>query len=194
MKTQWTDEKLRDELLQIAPAFGSMPTVSHLKEIGRSDVTNQISKRGGWRKWSAAIGFPMKQSDTLTGWEAEDMVQHWLVSLGYTAEKQTTRAHFDFLLNGCIRIDVKGARFAKYGASSGWFYRMGKQITADVVICARMDRNDFYVFPWFRTPSTNLTITSTGKAHEFYRMNLEVIPTMLSARCEEHKFPACTRF
>lgn len=170
---------------------GYMPTHSFLNSVGRGDLSNQISRRGGWRKFASLIGVPMTPSDTVTGWAAEDWCIKDLASRGYMVERQATRTHFDLLIDGLIRVDVKGASFASYGRTSGWFYRMGKVITADVVVCVQMDCDDCYIYPWFSVPATNLTITPSGGMHSPYRSNYDLIELMLSTRRSERSELEC---
>lgn len=181
LRKQWSDKLVVSELRQYIDA-GHMPTCSFLRSAGRNDLGCQISRRGGWKKFAALLGIEVKPSDTATGWVAEEWVQKDLTSRGYAAERQTTRAHFDILLNGILRIDVKGAGKAHYGCDSGWHYRMGKIITADVVICNRMDCGDCYIFPWFVVPSTNLTIVESGGKYEPYHNNYAILDEMIEAR------------
>lgn len=194
IKSKWSDEIIVAELRQLIGTTDFMPTFGYIRSSGRNDLACAITKRGGWKKFSQLMNVPMTPSDTLKGWAGEDVTEEWLYKQGYEVSRQPTRAHFDILLNGILRVDVKAASYAKYGNSSGWFYRMGKIITADVVICARMDKGDFYVFPWFRVPSTNLTITPTGKAHSHYLNNTRVIEAMLANRKKEALlFPECKK-
>jgi hypothetical protein len=190
-RTAWTDELIVDALRPHVNEHGQLPTVNFLRSIGRNDIACAMTKRGGWKRFAALLNTTLTPSDTVTGWNAEIAAGDWLRSLGYEAEQQTARCHFDILVNGVLRIDVKGAKFARYGASAGWFYRMGKVITADVVLCARMDRGDFYVFPWFRVPATNLTISESGGWRSQYLMNTDVLQQMLKSRTAElEAFPA----
>lgn len=185
---------LHDRLQPIVARLGRMPTNSYLREIGENRIACQISRRGGWAHWAKLLNTTLTPSDTVSGWAGEARCTSWLESLGYDVEQQTTRAPFDLLVGGCLRIDVKAASYAQYRPSTGWFYRLGRVMTADLVVCVRMDRDDFYAFPWFRVPSTNLTITPTGTAHTFYRENASnVLRMMYEIRISElERLPECS--
>lgn len=159
-----------------------MPSASELRQMGRNDLAVYIGRNGGFKFWSNEMGVNMKNSETLFGWSGEAFVKEKLEEIGYIAEKCLTRCHYDLLVDSILRIDVKCANYAEYGPSQGWFYRLGKEITADIVICARMDLRDYYVFPWNHVPSTNLTISKTGKKHTNYYMANHIIQSMLEVR------------
>jgi hypothetical protein len=184
-RTNWSEELIIEHLKQITSSLDFFPTNNFLVEIGRGDLANAISRHGGWKFFSEKLKLPLTNSDTLTGWKAEDSTEKWLLSLGYKVDKQKTRSHFDFLLDNSLRIDVKGASYAEYGPSCGWFYRMGKVITSDVVICRRMDLDDYYIFPWFSVSSTNITISKAGRKHSNYYMNTTVLTELLKNRKRE---------
>jgi len=83
---------------------------------------------------------------------------------------------------GQLRVDVKAARHASYGADSGWFYRLGKVPQADLILLWQLDTGDFYALPWFVCPRTNITISTDGGKYAPYLNNLQIIREMLAAR------------
>jgi hypothetical protein len=188
---KWDNELLENALAPMVSDLGRFPTLGEMRDMGRNDMACQVTKRGGSLFWAEKMKTSITESDTVKGWRGEEKVTKWLFSLGLDPQRQSTQCPFDILVNGCLRIDVKTASFAKYGPSSGWFYRMGKRVPCDVVVCYRTDKDDFYAFPLWLVPSTNLTITPSGVAHTYYRDNASrIIMKMLSTRLAEGKtFP-----
>lgn len=181
----WSEDNILNEIKNLN--LEKFPTNNYLISIGRGDLSNAISKNGGWKYFSEKIGLPMPESDTLTGWEGEDSVENLLIQNGYKVKKMKTKDHFDFLINDVLRVDVKTASFSSYGCSSGWFYRMGKTISADFVILYRSDKKDMFFIPWHKCPSTNITITNSenSKYSKFY-MNEEFFKNIIQSRIKEN--------
>lgn len=180
---KWEESKILEEINKLK--LKEFPTSNYLKSINRNDLSCAISRNGGWKYFSEKTNLPLTKSDTLTGWGGEDWISDFLSKRGYKIARGSTKEHFDILVDDCVRIDVKTASYAIYGdkdQSRGWFYRMGKTISADIAILYRKDQDDFYVIPWFLCPSTNATITESGGWYKNYLLRLDILDEMIKTR------------
>ncbi len=184
----WTDEKVHQELLSICGGTGVFPSNTDLVKLGRNDLSNQIARRGGFIHWSKRLGFERVSSDSDTGWHGEDECLKILSDFGFTAEKTgRLRAPYDILVNESVRIDVKTAKFAEYGPCRGWFYRIGKDTSADILMLYQMDAKDSYIIPWSICPSTNITISKSGGKYAKFKNAFDILREMTLARSQEIK-------
>jgi hypothetical protein len=185
-RTSWSEELIHSELIKICGAIGSFPSNSELQSMGRGDLSNQIAKKGGFLFWSKRMGFDRKDSDSDFGWSGEQAAADILDGLGYKIIKPIgVRSPYDLIIDGCLRIDVKTANFADYGACRGWFYRMGKHIQSDVVMLYQADTQDCYYIPWFVCPTTNITISKSGGIYAIYKNNEALLRKMVNLRRAE---------
>jgi len=185
-RRRWTSSEFERELQEVAHSLGHFPSNSELRDMGRLDLANQITKRGGFVTWSQKLGIPRVASDCDTGWEGEENAMNHLTKLGFHVESRTTlKCPFDLLLNGVLRIDVKSARFNRYGNCQGWFYRIGKIPQSDVILFWQLDTGDFYAVPWFLCPHTNVTISQSGGKYTSFRNNTNLLREMIDARRQE---------
>ena len=184
----WTDEKLHQELIQICAGTGVFPSNQDLIKLGRQDLSNQIVRRGGFIAWSKRLGYRRKESDSDKGWDGELKCIKKLAELGFKAEKtDRVRSPYDILVNECLRIDVKTAKYAEYGACRGWFYRLGKNLNADLIMLYQADTEDAYYVPWTCCPTTNITISRNGGKYANFKNNVPVLSNMATSRFEEMK-------
>jgi len=188
-RTQWTEAMIADRIMENYRNTGMFPTVSYLKRTGQNDLSCKIVKTGGYEKWAARLGLQREHSDSDTGWAGEIEVmellqKHW----GNVKRSSAVKAPFDLLINDVVRVDVKSARFAKYGPCSGWFYRLGKVPTSDVIALYQLDTKEVYWIPWNRVPTSNITITKTGGIYAMFRNNIDIVRKMLATREAEDKW------
>lgn len=183
---------VHSELIKICAGTGVFPSNMDLRKLGRNDLCCQITKRGGFVLWSKKLGFERNYSDSDFGWDGESKAIEILLSKGFNPEKSNSiKAPFDLIVNGCLRVDVKTAKFATYGRSSGepdssgWFYRIGKYIQSDVLMLVQMDTGDCYLMPWNLCPTSNITITKTGKTYAKFKNNFELLSALVATRESE---------
>jgi len=182
----WTDELVRDELVGICAATGTFPSNSELEQLGRSDLANQITRRGGFVQWSNQMGYKRKPSDSDFGWHGERLCIEKLTKEGFLAEPtHEVRAPYDILVNKCIRVDVKSANYAEYGACRGWFYRIGKHSQSDFIMLYQVDTGDAYYIPWQVCPTTNVTISRDGGIYKDFKNNVELLREVVRTRTAE---------
>ena len=183
---KWTDDIVTTELRQIATSLGHFPSARELREIGKENLLQAMNKRGGIAKFVPAVGIARQHSDSDTGWEGEAMVKEILEANGFNVSKPGGVKHpFDLLVHDSLRVDVKAARFAEYGHSKGWFYRIGKMPQADIIILVQLDTRAIYGLPWQVCPYTNVTISRTGGIYARYLNNFDLIRRMADARRDE---------
>lgn len=178
----WDEEKIILEIQSLREIPGFFFSSSYLRKINRNDILCAITRNGGFYKFSKLLKLPLAKSDTSFGWEGEREITDILLKKGYDVQKQNTKHPFDLLIDKLLRIDVKTARKATYGESTGWFYRIGKSISADLIITYQFDTKDFYLLPWFVCPTTNITISSDGGIYKKYKNNFEILNIMLKNR------------
>ena len=182
MRTRWNEQLIEERLRSVIASTGVFPTVSYLKETGQHDLSNQISKKGGFIEWSKRLGVNRAHYDCDTGWDGEDSVAVLLESKGFkVGRRESVKWPFDLLVNDVLRVDVKTAKFATYGHCSGWFYRTGKAPQADVVVLHQSDTGRVYFLPWYITPFSNITITNGGEYSKFAD-NYNLVSKMISIR------------
>jgi len=163
MRKQWTDESFKAEVENVSKSLGHFPSVSELRHMGRNDLSVQITRRGGFLHVAAEIGAKRNHSDSDTGWDGEREVYDKLSLLGFSCEAPAGfRSPFDMVVDGSVRIDVKSAKYAEYGACKGWFYRIGKYVQSDIVVLHELDTKSDYVFFWWEVTATNMTISRGG--------------------------------
>lgn len=195
MRRQWTDSDVKAELLGVCASLGHFPSNTELRVLGRSDLSCQVTRRGGFVFWSNKVGIGRNYSDSDFGWAGEAAVLRQIESHGLSAKRAGgTRAPFDILVEDRVRVDVKNANFASYpmkgnAACSGWFYRIGKLPQADIIALHQFDTGDTYIIPWRNVTSSNVTITPNGKYKryrnawwilELFVRNSEKVDCMLS--------------
>lgn len=167
------------EVTKISNSLGHFPSVADLRQMGRNDLSCAMTKRGGYRFWSKQTGFQPIFSDSDLGWEGEKNVSEILKSKGFDAkERQELKCPYDILVNKRIRIDVKSAKAATYNNGyTGWFYRIGKSVSCDIVIFYRFDEKDCFIVPWYELGETNITIMGDSK-YEIFRERYDIIEKM----------------
>ncbi len=145
------------ELGKIIEATGRMPSSPILHEMKRSDLSSQISKRGGFEEWAKRMGVSRAHSDSDTGWDGEIAFMKRLSENGFSPERtKSIKSPYDICVNGIVRIDVKAANYAEYGVCKGWFYRIGKDAQADILALYQLDTESVYMLPWNICPKSNI--------------------------------------
>ena len=160
---KWKDELLAQELKPICNGLGRFPTFAELRQLGRNDLGCAITRAGGLIPWAKKLGYDRIHSDSDFGWEGEKEVIEILNLKGFKAIKaDTVKSPFDILVDDIVRIDVKTAKYTEYGASTGWFYRLGKTVQSDLVILYQIDTKEAIILPWNICPTSNITISVGG--------------------------------
>lgn len=185
-RKRWTDELVESEIRELSKQTGMFPTNTELVQLGRGDLSNQICKRGGYRAWSEKLGITRAPSDSDFGWHGESAFASLCARQNLSAVRSDrVKAPWDMIVEGSLRVDVKNATYAEYGACRGWFYRMGKAIQADIAILHQDDTGNFYAVPWWLCPTSNITISRGGGKYAEYFNNWSLIRQMLGMRMAE---------
>jgi hypothetical protein len=185
-RMKWDDETIADAIRGIAGKTGYFPSCGALRDMGRNDLACAISKSGGFTQWALRLGVPRKQSDSDFGWDGEMRVQGMFLSRLFACVRSSgVRAPYDLLVNGILRVDVKTANYAEYPPCRGWFYRVGKIPSSDIVFLYQMDTGDFYALPWWECPTTNVTIARNGGKYVNRKNNWPLLSEMVAARTVE---------
>ena len=91
------------------------------------------------------------------------------------------------MVNGTVRVDVKSAKYAEYGPCKGWFYRIGKVPQADVIALLQTDTGTVYWLPWYKCPTSNVTISRDGGKYAAFKDNWSVLRTVSDLRQKERE-------
>lgn len=176
IRKQWTDDLLKQELINVCKLLGKFPSVSELKSLNRNDLQAAITKRGGILLWAKNLGFDRETSCSDIGWEGEKKVTEILSSRNFIVDTRTTvKSPYDLIIDKVARVDVKTTSYTEYGYSKGWFYRIGKYVQSDFVLLYQSDTNDLFVIPWIKVNASNITITKTGDTYTLYKNNFELL-------------------
>jgi hypothetical protein len=115
---KYTDAMVEAGLAKHIALLGRMPSSSELEACGDGWLHGVVSRRGGCKHWADALGVAQKGTEThrAQAWEAKELL--YFAGIGYSVERQTTKAPFDLLVNG-HRVDVKMGVWHSY-QSSKW--------------------------------------------------------------------------
>ena len=168
--TLWDDDRITSELKSVIDELGKFPSCSELKARGLNALMCQITrKRGGLNEWAKRMGCSRStDSDSDLGWTGEKHVKTILEKRGHKVDRCGIKAPWDLIVDQVLRVDVKTSRKACYRGNAGsWFYRIGKELPADVAILYQIDTRDCYIIPWMELPAGNITISQNGKYTPF---------------------------
>lgn len=181
-RRKWTAEDVISDAKAIATSLGYFPSVSELRVMGRNDLSVQITRHGGFIAIASEVGIPRKHSDSDTGWEGEVAARAILIEHGFSVTRsQEKKAPYDLLVDGCARCDVKTASYSEYGNVRGWFYRIGKVPTCDLILLYQADTRNCFLIPWHLVPTTNITISRDGGKYARFLNNWEILKSVIGA-------------
>jgi hypothetical protein len=179
---------IETELRKVTAETGLFPSCSDLRSLGRNDLAIQVSRHGGFLAWASRLGVCRADSDSDFGWRGEVAVCGLFRAREITAERtERVKSPFDILAGGVLRVDVKTANYAEYKACRGWFYRIGKQPQADLVMFYQYDTGEFYGLPWQLCPTSNVTISRSGGKYADFKNNWTLIDRMIARRVTERE-------
>jgi hypothetical protein len=185
---QWTAELIKSELAVIGASLGRMPSKNELSAMKKESLASSITRHGGYRAWALRMSLSLKNTETARGQIIEDAICLFLAEQKFVVERMTTRAPYDFFVNGHLRIDVKSAQYGEYGHdhySKGFVFALNKKIpTCDLYILCGVNKGNEILWRYFIPASqariTILTITPHGK-YTRYRNNIHVLTTMATS-------------
>ena len=177
-----------EQLLMVAAGTAVMPSNSELRSLGRNDLAIQIARRGGFLQWAKRLGLTRKASDSDTGWGGEKDLAEKLTKAGFIVTRMDkVKSPYDLSIENSVRVDVKSARYAEYGACRGWFYRIAKNPQADVIALYQIDTGDCYYLPWQLCPTTNVTISRDGGKYKSFKNREDLLRCIIINRAKEEK-------
>lgn len=189
MRIKWTDELIVERLRSIS-IDGVMPTVSYMNELHMNDIACAVSRRGGVDCCALMAGLKKSdKKDTGTGYAGEEATIKLLQGRGFVCTRaKSIKSPYDIIVNDSVRADVKTASYAEYGASKGWFFRIGKEPSCDVVILYRSDIDDCFIIPYYSCTGTNLTLNKTYNKYRYYWNNFDLLTDLIANRKTEKSF------
>jgi hypothetical protein len=177
MRMRWTEETITSAIVPYIEKLGRMPTATELYATGNTKLAVTIGRLGGYRAWAKKLNVEQKGTETHRAQIIEDQFANWLKSENINGVRQSTRAPFDFLINGHVRVDVKSARAYVYGPPDnrkimGFVFGINKKIpTCDVYVLCGLDSNDVIMWRYFipakKAQVVTLTITPAGKYSKY---------------------------
>jgi hypothetical protein len=154
-RTIWTEQKIIDGIKEVMKQKGieRMPSRSEIdRHYGNSALTNKISKTGGFYFYADKLGLEIKESETALGTFAQNFVRLKLITLGFDAEKTSTKFPYDLLVNRRVKIDVKSGRIFQNSTGQYYAFNLEKKFqTCDFFIAVTLGKNDeikkIYIIP-----------------------------------------------
>lgn len=135
---KWTDDKIMKEVLSVMKTLNisRFPTKSECNSVTEStDLSNVISKRFGWYKLAEMMGLSIRECETTTGKEFEEVAKNILSENGFVVERMVQNHPFDLLVNETVKIDVKASNL--YNGANGDYYSfsLGYKIILVISLC-----------------------------------------------------------
>lgn len=154
-RTIWTEQKIIDGVKEVMKQIGieRMPSRSEIdKHYGNSALTNKISKTGGFYFYADKLGLEIKESETALGTFVQNFVRLKMITLGFDAEKTSTKFPYDLLVNRRVKIDVKSGRIVQNSTGQYYTFNLEKKFqTCDFFIAVTLGENDeikkIYIIP-----------------------------------------------
>lgn len=142
-----------------------MPSRRELVEMGKEPLASTVTRLdGGFRGTAKRLGLSLKASCTAFGQDWESYTEAVLRNLGYEVERQTTKAPFDLLVSGKVRVNVKSARYHEYGPCKGFFFGIGTTWKrCDVFALVKVDAPTPPILWVPSAQAQQQTITLTGR-------------------------------
>jgi hypothetical protein len=109
-KTRWTNEFLEQQIKRVMSELqiDRMPTRSEIFSIRFNDpLHNGIVRHGGYDYWAKKLKLSVKDSESKTGWEYEEIAAVLLKEKGYSVIGMKRKCAFDLLINDSVKVDVK---------------------------------------------------------------------------------------
>lgn len=170
---KWTYEDAFNKVKKCIDVMGysSMPTTKELKDFyGESGLAVKLNKRIDWKeKIMRDLEIKYKDCETTKGKKYECLASEILIKNGFRVERMTTKEHFDLLVDGVVKVDVKvGKRWYIEASQANSFGIHKKYATCDVYMLIALNDNcqneRIFIIPSFlaRNQST-LTIGKNSK-------------------------------
>ncbi len=172
---RWSENKIETEILKVMNmlSINRMPSAREIEEVlGDSKLTNAISKRGGHYYWAKKLNVKIKESDTKTGIDFENIAIKLFESKGYVVKSMPLLHPYDLLINDFVKVDVKISNPGYVRTSRVHTFRTAKKdATCDLYILFAMDENGgierLFIIPGFDLRVVTLCIGSNSKYNKY---------------------------
>jgi hypothetical protein len=176
MRRRWDDESIAAALRPLIQKYQRMPSAAEMRVAGKNALACAITRRGGFEKWRRYMRASIKPSETTTGLRIQRVAARLLRAQGFRIDEQTTKAPFDLLVDGRVRVDVKsGSQYQNIG----YIFALNKRTpTCDVYMLATLNSKQrpltWYFVPSDKAKIVTLTITPNGK-YAAYRGQIDLL-------------------
>ena len=184
---QYTPEEIKEAVFEVVAQLGldRMPSKSEIEEYyGDMSLTNKISRSGGFYHLANIYGLEVKKSESYFGIKHEQLIREMLIARGFDAELTPTRAPYDILVDGRVKIDVKAGRIVKTNGCGYYTFNLEKIMqTCDVYVVVTLNSDDtinkIYVIPAsIMTGKTQLSIGIAKSKYERFVDRWDYIETL----------------
>lgn len=188
---KWTKDRLTKQLITLCAPLGRFPSQLECRDWGLSGFYAALNRNGGLRSWwekMEKLGFPHSFTDKEFGRNGEMAVKEILVKHGFNViDHQSTSCHYDLLVDGVIRIDVKTTGGRVYNnQEKAWYFRIGKMPTVDIVALYKLDLGDVFFIPWFLASSSNMSLGNESE-YDAFKNNFGLLKSLSKTRQDEHR-------
>lgn len=173
----WDEQKVESGILDTMKhlKIDRMPTRSEiLNTVNGNPLHCRITKSGGYEYWAKKLGLNVKESESKTGWDAEEIAKISIeTSFGYKVEKMSKRHPYDLLVNDFIKVDVKCAKpYILKGSRVHTFGISKKNSTCDLYIIYALDENGkierTFIIPGHKLNVVTMCIGSKTKYDKYF--------------------------
>jgi len=183
---KYSEKDITRLILEVSKIYGRMASESEMiKYFGNTSLANKISRTGGFYYWADKLDLITKNSETKLGYLYERKAEKILKSLGYEIEFCSTKAPYDIVVNGTVRIDVKVAK--KYFIDSYHVNSFGinkKYPTADLYMCFALDEfgeiQRTLIIPAIKLKNSSTLSIGKKSKYDQYKDNYKLIDKFIS--------------
>lgn len=173
--TKWDEDRIKSEILKVMSILSieRMPSRKEMDEVlGNAKLTNAIAKRGGHYQWANKLNIEIKESDTKTGIDFENIAAKLFESKGYEVESMPLLHPYDLLINGCLKVDVKVSNPGHVQKSRTHTFRTGKRnATCDLYAMLALNEDGeterLFIIPGAALNIVTLCIGSKSKYNKY---------------------------
>lgn len=173
---KWDEELIKEEIYKIMNKLNitRMPSRTEIISIyNDSSLCGAIVKHGGYRYWANKLNLNLKQSESKSGWDCEEIIISMLKEKGYTIKRMTTQHPYDLLINDKVKLDVKmGSAYELKGSRVHTFGINKKYSTCDVYIIVALNEEQdkierIFIIPGFKLKIVTMSIGKHSKYNKY---------------------------
>lgn len=184
MKTYWTDELIKERILEVVDFHGysRMPTMKEIEDYyGNTALTKKIGVSGGFEAWANKLKLSRKPCESVLAAQYEKLAKKTLEEKGFNCELTSVKHPYDILVNGGVKIDVKVSNLVAIGDSKAYTFNLEKkQPTCDLYVAYCLDENKeiakTYIIPSrVLTGQCQLSLGKDNSEYDIYLNRWELI-------------------